>query len=211
MRTVTIILLVWLCFGKISAQLVIEKHIPFSGKESVILDIQIADSITLHTWGKNEVFVTASISINENKDNDAYFTSFDETGNSVVIKGKFRDNYFKGNNNCCIKSDVYWQVFIPEKTEFDIETINANITIDGQTEKIKVRSISGYIDLSASANRQADIEFSTITGTIFSNYRLALSSKNGGISTVIKEKLNNGGSPIKLETISGDIFFRKSN
>jgi hypothetical protein len=27
----------------------------------------------------------------------------------------------------------------------------------------------------------------------------------------INEKLNNGGDPIRLETISGDIFFRKSN
>jgi hypothetical protein len=34
---------------------------------------------------------------------------------------------------------------------------------------------------------------------------------HSGVPTKIAEKLNDGGALIKLETISGDIFFRKSN
>ena len=132
-------------------------------------------------------------------------------GYSVVINSSFKDNYFKGNNCCCTKTDIYWQVYIPENTDFTIESINANITIKGKTEKMKVKSISGYIDLALPANQQADIEFSTITGTIYSNHELALTKKHSGGFSVIKEKLNNGGFPIRLETISGDIFFRKAN
>ena len=211
MKTGIIIFLSWLCFGTIQAQQKIEKHIGFSGKESLTLKIQIADSIIIHTWTKNEVYVTASVNINDNKDNDAYLTSFDETGNEVIVNAKFRDKYFNGNNNCCNKTDIFWQIFIPEKTNFSVETINANITIDGQTRQMNVKSISGYIDLAVPANRQADLEFSTISGTVYSNHDLELRKGKSSVPSVIKERLNNGGFPIKLVTISGDIFFRKSN
>jgi DUF4097 and DUF4098 domain-containing protein YvlB len=211
MKNSILIIVFCLCFTSIQAQEKIEKHIDFSGKEILTLKIQIADSINIHTWNNKEVFVTASININDNKDNEAYSTSFEEAGNSVVVEAKFKDKYFKGKNNCCNQTNIYWQVFVPEKTDFNIETINANITIDGQTEQMRVKSISGYIDLSVPATRQADLELSTISGTIYSNHDLALNKKHGGVPSVIKEKMNNGGLPIKLETISGDIFFRKSN
>lgn len=89
MKTGTILVVVWLCFGSIQAQKIVEKHIDFSGKESLSLNIQIADSINLKTWNKNEVYIKASININENKDNEAYVTSFDEAGNTVVVNAKF--------------------------------------------------------------------------------------------------------------------------
>jgi hypothetical protein len=211
MKTGTILVVAWLCFSTIQAQQIIEKHIDFSGKESLSLKIQIADSINLQTWNKNEVYIKASVNINEGKDNEAYITSFDETGKTVIIDARFKDKYFKGKNNCCNETDIYWQIFMPEKTKFSVETINADVTITGQTREMNVKSISGDIDLTEPASKQADIDFSTISGTMYSNHELALSKLHSGIPLKITEKLNNGGDPIKLETISGDIFFRKSN
>lgn len=211
MKTGTILVVLWLCFGTIQAQQIIEKHIDFSGKESLSLKIQIADSMNLQTWNKNEVYIKASVNINENKDNEAYITSFDETGKTVVVDAHFKDKYFKGKNNCCNETDIYWQIYMPEKIKFSVETINANVTITGQTREMNVKSISGYIDLTEPAGKQADIDFSTISGKMYSNHELALSKLHSGIPLKITEKLNNGGDPIKLETISGDIFFRKSN
>ena len=211
MKTGTILVVAWLCFSTIQGQQIIEKHMDFSGKESLSLKIQIADSINLQTWNKNEVYIKASVNINENKDNEAYITSFDETGKTVVIDAHFKDKYFKGKNNCCNETDIYWQIYMPEKTKFSVETINANVTITGQTREMNVKSISGDIDLTEPASKHADIDFSTISGTMYSNHELALSKLHSGIPLKITEKLNNGGDPIKLETISGDIFFRKSN
>ena len=211
MRTGTILIVAWLCVGTIVAQQKTEKHISFSGKESVRMNIQIADTINLHTWNKNEVFVTASVNVNDNKDNDAYIISFDETGTTVGINAKFKDQYFKGKKNCCNETDISWEVYVPEKTDFLIETINGNITITGQTGKMNVKSISGYIDLSEPAYKKADLDFSTISGTIYSNHELPLNKMHSGVPTRIVEKLNDGGIPVKLETISGDIFFRKSS
>jgi hypothetical protein len=211
MKTYTILVVVWLCYSSLQAQQIIEKHIDFSGKESVSLKIQIADSINLQTWNKNEVYVKASVNVNENKDNDAYITSFEEAGNTVVVNAKFKDKYFKGKNNCCNNTDIYWQIFIPEKSKFSIETINADITITGQTRAMNIKSISGYIDLAVPASKQADLDFSTISGRMYSDLELALNKPHSGVPLKIAEKLNNGGDQIKLETISGDIFFRKSN
>ena len=211
MKIVTMLVVAWLCCASIKAQQIIEKHMEFSGKESVALKIQIADSIRILTWNKNEVYVKASVSINENRDNDAYVTSFDESDNSLTVNAKFRENYFKGRNNCCDKAAIFWQVYIPEKARFSVETINANITVTGQTKEMKIKSISGYIDLAVPGNKEADLDFSTISGTMYSDLELALNQKHNSVPSRITEKINNGGPLIKLETISGDIYFRKSN
>ena len=210
MKSITILVVVCFFFVPLNGQKLIEKHLDFSGKEAVTLKIQIADSINIQTWNKNEVYVKASIDINDNKDNEAYETKFDETGKTVSVNANFRDKYFKGKN-CCCSSDIFWQVFIPEKTSFSVETINANVTITGQTQGMNVKSISGYIDLAEPAGKHADIDFSTVSGSIYSNHELAYEKKTGSVPMKLAEKLNNGGDHIRLETISGDIFFRKSN
>jgi len=210
MKTGTIIIIAILFISSVQAQKKIEKHLNYEGREVIELNIQIADSIHVQSWNKNEVYVTASININENKDNDAYLTSFEETSDNIVINANFKDGYFRGRDNCCNESDIYWQVFIPEKAGFTIETINADIIIAGKTEEMKVKTISGYIDLAFPEKQPADIEFSTISGTVYSNHNLSLTESHKSSYSAIKEKLNNGGPLIKLETISGNIFFRKS-
>jgi hypothetical protein len=211
MKKSIIVFVFLLYFIAVRAQEITEKHIDFSGKGSVEMNIQIADSINLHTWNKNEVYVRASVNINDNEDNEGYVISFDETGDLVEITGKFRENYFRGRNNCCDETDIFWEIYIPERVDFNVETINGNITIDGVTDRIRAKSISGFIDLAAPADRNADIKFSTITGTIYTNHELTNDWRQSGVPSVIKQNLNKGGSPVILETISGDIFFRKSN
>ena len=181
MKTGTILVVAWLCCASINAQQIIEKHMDFSGKESLSLKIQIADSINIQTWNKNEVYVKASVNVNENKDNDAYVTSFDESGNYIAIEANFKDNYFKGKKNCCNETDIYWQIFMPEKTKFSVETINADVTIKGQTREMNVKSISGDIDLTEPEGKQADLDFSTISGRMYSNHELALNKLHSGI------------------------------
>jgi hypothetical protein len=209
MKTIAVLITVWLCIASVEAQRITEKHINFSGKDKVSLKIEIADSISVHTWNKNEVFVSASVNINENKDNKAYLISFTEIGNTVGVSGNFDKDYFKGKNNCCNETDIFWQVFIPDNAAFDVETINGNITVDGKTNALAIKSISGDIDLSVSDNRQADVEFSTISGRIFSNHDFLSVTRKTSIPIVIRDQLTKGGPKIKLETISGDVFFRK--
>src|SRR5512135_3095678 len=116
MKKSAIFIAAWLCLVSLNAQQISEKHINFSGKEALTLDIQIADSIYILTWNKNEVYAVASVNINDNKDNEAYQISYDEAGSNPVIKAAFKKEYFERKKNCCTESDIRWKVFIPEKT-----------------------------------------------------------------------------------------------
>jgi hypothetical protein len=211
MKTYGLLVTFWLCLCQAQAQQIIEKHIGFSGKEALSLKIQIADSINILTWNKDEVYVKGSVNINDNKDNAAYETTFDETGSKVVVNASFRESYFKGKKNCCNESEIYWVVYMPENTRFSVETIDANITVRGKTKEMNVKSISGFIDLAVPSGKQANLDFSTISGRMYSNLDITGVKTRSGIPMKINEKLNSGGDLIKLETISGDIFIRKSN
>lgn len=209
MRNLAIALAVWGSLLPLQAQKNIEKHMDFSGKQAVELNIQISDSITIHSWNKNEVYVSASINVNDNKDNDAYVTRFDDSGNSVKVDARFSDSYFKGKKNCCNTSMIYWTVYVPESAEVTVESINADLTIVGTMKKIKAKSISGFIDMTVQAAAKADLRMKTVSGTIYSNVDFPPSGKNGAVPSEVQAKLNDGGELYSLETISGDIFLRE--
>lgn len=207
-RAIYILLLGFLPF-LLNAQTKIDKHLSFAGKDKVVLNIQISDSIRIRTWDKNEVYVTASININENKDNAGYETEFTESGSSVVVKAGFIENYFKGRKDHNVETEINWVVYVPERADMSVESINADITITGQTGPMHIKSISGFIDLTVPGTKQASLDFSTLTGTVYTNHLITLDDTRSDAFSKIRTSLNNGGTPIKLETISGDIFFRK--
>jgi DUF4097 and DUF4098 domain-containing protein YvlB len=104
-------------------------------------------------------------------------------------------------------------VYIPENTALTVETINGNITISGPTAETKAKSISGFVDMSVSPQRAAEVRFNTISGTMYSDFDFDKEDKNMKrvAGTSINASLNGGGnSSISLETISGDIYFHKS-
>ena len=214
-HTIPIILFCTLsCFA--NAQKIVEKHLTYSAGKKVDMNIQIADSIRIITWNKNEVYVKASININNNKYNDIYLTSFDESGNDIDIRAKFdddktRDTWDDSCNCRCNnwRSKIYWDVYIPENAAFSVETINGNIIIDGKTDEVRAHTISGFIDLVFAPARKADLKMSTISGTIYTNLALVKPRGHHGGNTVDSE-YNGGGKRVDLETISGDIFLRKT-
>lgn len=217
------ILVALLCLGALSsarAQKIIDKHIPFGPKDFVAMNFQISDSIRIMTWKKNEVYVHSSIDVNDNKNNDDYQMVFEESGQMVNVSAKLetdnirRSSRDSGDCCCCcnVRTHIYHVVYVPENVDFSVETINGNITIVGNTAEIRARSISGFIDLAISPERKADLKMHTITGTMYSNIDLPMSRhiKQVGGGSVTAE-LNSGGKPIDLETISGNIFFRKES
>ena len=193
----------------VSAQKIIEKTFNYSDKKEVNLDLKIADSIKIHTWNKNEVAVKASISIADNKYNDEYVVSFDESGSRIQVKANIESkrSHWNEDSNCC-KTDIYWDIYVPEKAPLEVETINGNIVITGQTSQIKAKSISGFIDLLIPADLKADFELSTITGTVYSNVIPDQTTNFKKRSADISSKYRGGGTRVDLKTISGDIYLR---
>jgi hypothetical protein len=207
MRKLAVIAAISCIMPIIHAQKIIEKTINFDNKKSLVLDLQITDSIHIQTWNKNEVYAYAIINVNDNKDNDAYKTSFDDSDNRVEIKAKFEDQYFKGKQ-CNNEVNVAWKLMIPETAELTVKTINGNIIIVGKSNSVKAHTISGFIDMGLEDGKGADLNLKTITGNIYTDLSLANLNKRI-VELKINEKLNGGGVPVNLETISGDIFLRK--
>ncbi|HEY4787302.1 MAG TPA: hypothetical protein VIH57_14685 [Bacteroidales bacterium] len=225
MKNSIIILVLCIIFNPMQAQKIIERHMDFAQKNSLSLEIQIADSISIHTWDKKEVFTRASVDVNDNNDNDAYQTKFDESGSILKVTAKFEENYMKTKHN--FNSKITWDVYIPENTSFSVKTIDGNINIEGKiadinaksisgniiikgtNSEVEANSISGFVDLSVASDRKANLEFATISGTVYSNHDVNSSGKSKIGSTKISDQMNGGGNQIILKTISGNIYFRK--
>src|SRR4051794_10481869 len=196
------------------AQKIIEQHLNYSAGKKITINLQIADSIRIITWNKNEVYAKAAVNINDNKNNDVYTTAFDAAGNEIEITTKIDEQKSKHlrdscNCNCNYKSDIYWDVYVPQDADFSIETINGNIIIEGNTGAVRAHSISGFIDLQLAASKKADLKMSTISGTIYTDLAINSSGHNRGGNAVSYE-YNGGGEDVDLETISGDIYLRKA-
>jgi hypothetical protein len=209
MKSIMIVAMLCLMALPSTAQKVIEKHIDFSQKKSLNLDLSIADSISIHTWNKQELYVKAQVNVNNNRLNDDYQTTFNDSGTVVTIKAGFPCRHYYHNDSC--NTDVItWNVFLPEETKLWVKTINGNILVAGNNiSAIKIRTVSGFIDIVVPTETKADINLGTISGTIYSNHEFALGPKRHSIYPRISEKLNGGGLPIDLETISGNIYVRK--
>ncbi|HEX9511668.1 MAG TPA: hypothetical protein VF939_14360 [Puia sp.] len=220
------LLICWVGFSPASAQKIVEKHIDFSQKNLVVLNIQIADSILVHTWNKNEVYVKASIDVNDNKDNDLYKMVFGDSGNTVAVVAKLDYDKAarnrKDSGNCCNGARIYGdyyctrthiscEVYLPENTDLSVESISANIIIAGRNAAIRAHTISGFVDLTMAPEFKADLKLNTVTGTVYTNMAMNIPSRNTRtVATRITDLVNGGGKPIDLETVSGDIFLRKS-
>lgn len=211
-----------LCIGLLPAraQKIIEKHITFSPKNFVSMNFQISDSIHIITWKKDEVYIRSSIDVNDNQDNDDYKMVFDESGSTINVSAKLETDNIrrskKDSGNCCCccnyRTKIYHEVYIPENADFSVETINGNIIINGNTAEIRAKSISGFIDLAIAPDRKAEVKMHTITGTMYSNIDLPASRhiKQVGGGSITAELNGGGGKEIELNTISGNIFFRKA-
>ena len=210
MRNTIILIFIWVISIPVIAQKNIEKNIAFNKQESINLDIKFADTIVIHTWDKPDVYAKASVNINDNQDNDVYLTTFNEDKQNIDIKATFDKDYLSGNKNNCIKTMIIWEIYLPEKTAIKVETIDGNIIIEGNTSDIYAKSISGFIDWGAKPDYHANLELKTISGRIYSDLDLVYTAKYSSFPIVLIQKINDGGYPVKLETISGDIFCRKS-
>ena len=213
MKKIITMIPVCLITGILYAQTIIEKSFEFNQKESVSLNIQIADSIKVIPWDKNEVSLWASVNVNDNKDNDHYKWTFDNSGNAIRISSEM-DDYLKNSSNkrncCCNNIEVYCELHIPANARLSIETINGDLIFTGSPKELHAKTISGFIDLTAPGNLKADMDFKTVTGTIYTNFALNTGTPKRSVTTDFSTSLNGGGNPVNLETISGNIYFRKA-
>lgn len=206
-------LLSLLCFLAIStsAQKIVEKRLPVNPAVSFDMDLNIADSINIVTWHKNELYAKASIDINHNRNNELYTVQFKEAANKIVIKGEISSNKLKDSCQNITSMNVNWNIYIPSGSEVNIKTINGNISVTGRTGPLSVSTISGYVNMAIPKTRNASFLITTVTGTVYTNLPLMPGDGVQRPHNSIAALYNGGGDRVSLKSVSGDIYLRKSD
>jgi DUF4097 and DUF4098 domain-containing protein YvlB len=95
-------------------------------------------------------------------------------------------------------------------------TISGNITVTltgvNKTKPTSIASVSGDVDVTVPAGIAANLEMSTVSGNMYSDFDISPSKNQmrrvGG--NTITTPLNGGGGDLKLSVVSGNIYLRKA-
>lgn len=215
------------------AQKVIEKKADLKGDQRVVLDLQQASHIRIRGGSGKQLLVRATVTINQGKLNDALLLTLDDKGDDVTVKSAFDKELIRtgqaadcpdnagysmwndsgdngrGGYRLCVNID--YEVELPAGASVRVSTISGNIEVIGLTGPLDAKSISGFVDLSWPANKGADVALKTISGEVYTNQDVAFGNRkdDSPVGYQLRGALGKGGTAIRLESISGDVFFRK--
>jgi hypothetical protein len=220
-------------------QKIVQENLPLAAGERLTLNLRFADSIRVSSWDKDEVSIRAVVVVNNNQLNDAFLLSSKRSEGLLAVESNFDKEKIKQGraSNCpgqehqwgdgsytvnkdgstwqkggySVCSNIYFEVKVPRRAETKLETISGNIEIVQWEGSLQAKSISGFVDLSWPAGRGADLSLKTISGEVFSNLDLELGGpgKKTAVGYSLQGTVAGGGQPIRLESISGNIYLRR--
>ncbi|MFD2570796.1 DUF4097 family beta strand repeat-containing protein [Spirosoma soli] len=232
MKKILLLLVLGLVVGPVSAQKIIEKKLPFSANQLVNLNLKFGDSIQVRYWDKKEVSVRIAATINGGRLNDALVVTTNSTNEEIVVKTDYDQDMLKQSKaeDCpgqkstwqterngtryYLCSDITYEIYLPRQAKLKLETISGNIDIEGATEAVSAKTISGYIDMSWPKAKGANLAMKTITGEVYSDLDISFKNKrekNPIVGYQLEGTINGGGPDVRLESISNDVYLRKKN
>jgi hypothetical protein len=201
---------------------VVEKSFPLPTNKLLDLNLKFGSDINIATWDKQEVAFKATILYEEEGIEKIHTIDIDDSPRTLSIEtdydfksknASFRDcnkynrtSYRK--NSFCIK--VNYELILPKNAKVRLETISGNIEIKDFLGDIRAKSISGFVDVSLKENHQTKLRFKSVTGEIYTDFDVELDKSSTSFAKKLNAEINGGGNNLlALETISGNIFFRK--
>ena len=228
-----------LLISNLSAQKKVTATERSSGVDEVFVHVKFADNIEIKQWNKSEISVEATVNINDNEHNDYFSLETDKIGSTYTVKSDYGDFFKKhGNRNyysrdddddgcrCNNELDITYIIYVPKNMELKVKSISGNAQIESYVGTLNLDLISGDIDVKKHSKNMrlktisgdidvyvsdAYFEAKTLTGGIYSDLDIDFSqNKKRSNSSRITATIKNGNATLKLSTISGDIFLRKS-
>lgn len=193
------------------SQKVITKKLDVQGKK-MEMKFDFADSIRIEAWNKNTVELEVSVNIENNRFNEYYKLNENSFSGDIDLVEKIDFEAIKKikgtGNNCNFDKMIRYKLKVPANLEFNLKTIAGQIILEGSLGKMSVNSISGFIDYAVPASMKARINLSTVTGDVYSNLKFDNKPEKemSWVGTKRNLTLNGGTLPVKLETVSGDIY-----
>tara|TARA_R100001143_G_C3360727_1_gene135370 strand:+ start:15005 stop:15730 length:726 start_codon:yes stop_codon:yes gene_type:complete len=211
---------------------IIEKTIETDSDAHIQLNLKFGESIVVKGWEKDEVSFRAVVEINGGKLNDAFTANFIENGPGIRIetdfdKEKLQDgraddcpdqryrsySWNQNGENQIVCSSITFEIQIPRNSQLVLETIAADVELLNLDGPVDAKSISGFVDLSWPGMNGADISLKTITGEAYSDLdNLTFRNRKEPFPHVgyeLRGTIGNGGTLIRLESVSGDLYLRK--
>ena len=105
MKKIIIILILALTASIGYSQKIIEKVESTKGIKQIKLDLDFADEIKISCWNKDEVSIFATVSINDNEDNDVYSLEIEKSGSKLLVTSEYDDLERVSKENITIKKD----------------------------------------------------------------------------------------------------------
>ena len=200
------------------------------------LELKHASTINIKSHSGNELIVKAKVLINDGQANKAFTVSQEQSGDifrivtildmelakQEVAKGT-PCNCPDGSNwsfskkegksyNVCLKVDI--EVLLPKGKTISLNTISADITANDIEGDIKLKSISGFIDLTWPKNAGGKVKLKSVTGELYTNLELSNRNKAEEFAIVgyeiegeiLGSKMEQN---IALETVSSNIYLRQ--
>lgn len=201
-----------------NAQETFEKKVDLKNNQAINLDLKFAENIIVKTWEKKQLFIKAIVEHNFKEPLEYNLLEFNTTSELKIEekiinleKTKTFSNGSSHNRNC-VNLDILYEVYIPANYELSINSISGNIEVKQMENKLKLETISGFVDVSINPSNKYDLKCSTISGSIYSDLSFDDDEMNREIvGSKINTRINGGGKKLYLKSISGDIFIRKRN
>jgi len=140
-------------------------------------------------------------------------------------------NWSNGKKGYSICTNITYEVTVPDGVDLtvnsisssidvqgptgalDAKSISGDVNVKGVTGTIKAKSISGAVDVSWPAAKGAELAMKTITGEVYTDQDIVFQNKRdkpGPVGYQLRGTLNGTGPLVQLESISNDVYFRKT-
>jgi hypothetical protein len=198
------------------------------GKKAV-LKLPYARTITVKSWDRAELQLNSIVKATRAEDKQVHTIEVSDGQEELNIKTDFKKEYLNQNwnrersfwcNNCdslldagisstcyCLRID--YEIMMPAGSSLSLESISGNIEIRGLNGSIRAKTISGFVDIDRPLSTAADVDFRSVTGEIYTDFDIKLNQNSTAYSKKVAASINGGGSSVRAESVSGDIYFRK--
>lgn len=209
---------------------VVEKTYPFTDQH-LDIDIDLGTELIVKAWAKNEIYVKITYEVNGGEDNEALRIDIDDYNDRLSLDLDLDKHKLSDSDDCCCRDgqqtrwengrkgrgtciDVKVEIMVPSTASIAVETITSDVTISGMISDIEVETVTGVIDLSWEANTGAEINLKTVTGDLYTNMKFD-TKRDKGLPSIsgrkVKGTYKNGEKEVQLETVTGSIYFRKTD
>jgi DUF4097 and DUF4098 domain-containing protein YvlB len=108
---------------------------------------------------------------------------------------------------------IRYTVYLPARTNLEIETITGNLKIQGMIGTVEAKSVTGSVELIIPSNQHADVYLKSVMGRVSSDLEVAVPDQPLKVllSRHLEGTVNGGGKKVRLESVMGDANIRSFN